>query len=88
MCKQIVQTSTLRDVDWATHNCTLAFTSLGAWPEGADGTDVNSMAVSNNSPKLLVTADDFGKVSSKCVFLTIHLDFYENIVIVQSIMLN
>lgn len=37
------------------------FGVLGVWPEGADGTDVNSAARSHNN-QLLVTGDDFGKV--------------------------
>jgi hypothetical protein len=51
----------LRDVAWASVSCPLNFTTLGVWPEGADGTDVNSCERSNNQ-KLLATADDFGKV--------------------------
>ena len=34
----------------------------GVWPEGADGTDVNSCARGNNLG-LLASADDFGKVN-------------------------
>ena len=33
----------------------------GIWPQGADGTDVNSAARSHSN-QLLVTGDDFGKV--------------------------
>lgn len=33
----------------------------GIWSEGADGTDINAVARSHNG-KLLVSADDFGKV--------------------------
>lgn len=51
----------LRDVEWATNNCTLTFTSLGIWPENADGTDVNYCDRSHNM-NLLATGDDFGKV--------------------------
>lgn len=51
----------LRDVEWATNNCTLSFTSIGIWPENADGTDVNYCDRSNNK-SLMATADDFGKV--------------------------
>lgn len=36
-------------------------TCTGIWPEGADGTDINAVARSHDG-KLLVSADDFGKV--------------------------
>lgn len=60
-CRQIPQTGAMRDVEWATHNCTIAFTSIGIWPENADGTDVNFCDRSHNQ-KFLATGDDFGKV--------------------------
>ncbi|KAG0700301.1 Echinoderm microtubule-associated protein-like 1 [Chionoecetes opilio] len=63
LCRQIVQTSQMRDVEWATNSCTLTFHTLGIWPEGADGTDVNTCTRANNSP-LLITGDDFGKVKA------------------------
>ena len=59
VCRQITQPSKMRDVEWATQTCTLAFTSIGAWPEGADGTDVNACAAGGG---LLATGDDWGKV--------------------------
>ena len=34
----------------------------GIWPDGADGTDVNSVSRSNGK-KLLATGDDFGNVN-------------------------
>ncbi|XP_045105805.1 echinoderm microtubule-associated protein-like 2 isoform X9 [Portunus trituberculatus] len=61
LCRQIVQTSQMRDVEWATSSCTLSFNTLGIWPEGADGTDVNTCTRANNN-SVLVTGDDFGKV--------------------------
>ncbi|KAK9511688.1 hypothetical protein O3M35_000303 [Rhynocoris fuscipes] len=61
LCRQVTQSSKMRDIEWATHNCTLTFTSVGIWPETADGTDVNACCVSN-SKALLATADDFAKV--------------------------
>lgn len=61
VCRQIPQSSSLRDVDWATHTCTISFETIGIWPEGADGTDVNNCARSGDG-KLLATGDDFGKV--------------------------
>ncbi|XP_041351866.1 echinoderm microtubule-associated protein-like 2 isoform X3 [Gigantopelta aegis] len=60
-CKQVTTPSTVRDVDWATQFCTLAFSVAGIWPEGADGTDVNSCCRSHNK-NVIATADDFGKV--------------------------
>ncbi|CAH1124195.1 unnamed protein product [Ceutorhynchus assimilis] len=60
-CRQIPQTSLMRDVEWATNTCPLTFTTVGIWPENADGTDVNFCDRSNDK-RLMVTADDFGKV--------------------------
>ncbi|XP_034943375.1 echinoderm microtubule-associated protein-like 2 isoform X2 [Chelonus insularis] len=61
VCRQIPQSSSLRDVEWATHTCIISFETIGIWPEGADGTDVNNCARSRDG-KLLATGDDFGKV--------------------------
>ncbi|XP_043284109.1 echinoderm microtubule-associated protein-like 2 isoform X6 [Venturia canescens] len=61
ICRQIPQASNLRDVDWATHTCVISFETIGIWPEGADGTDINNCARSGDG-KLLATGDDFGKV--------------------------
>lgn len=61
VCRQITQSSSLRDVDWSTHTCVLSFETIGVWPEGADGTDVNNCARSGDG-KLIATGDDFGKV--------------------------
>ncbi|XP_031836394.1 echinoderm microtubule-associated protein-like 2 isoform X6 [Nomia melanderi] len=61
VCRQIPQPSALRDVEWATHTCIISFETIGIWPEGADGTDVNNCSRSGDS-KLLATGDDFGKV--------------------------
>lgn len=60
-CRQIPHSSTLRDVEWATNTCTITFTTLGIWPESADGTDINHCDRSHDS-KLLASGDDFGKV--------------------------
>ncbi|KAJ8308865.1 hypothetical protein KUTeg_013739 [Tegillarca granosa] len=60
-CKQVTSSSSLREVQWATQNCTLAFNTAGIWPDGADGTDVNACCKSNKQ-HLLASADDFGKV--------------------------
>lgn len=51
----------MRDVEWASNNCSLTFTSIGIWPENADGTDVNYCDRSNDQ-QLMVTGDDCGKV--------------------------
>lgn len=61
LCRQIPQSSSLRDVEWETQTCVLSFTTVGIWPEGADGTDVNACE-SSHSQSLLATGDDFGKV--------------------------
>ncbi|XP_018338233.1 PREDICTED: echinoderm microtubule-associated protein-like 2 isoform X6 [Trachymyrmex septentrionalis] len=61
VCRQIPQSSMLRNVDWATHTCVISFETIGIWPEGADGTDVNNCTRSGDG-KLLATGDDFGKV--------------------------
>lgn len=51
----------MRDVEWVTNTCTITFTTVGIWPETADGTDINACDRSHDS-KLIATADDFGKV--------------------------
>lgn len=61
-CKQETNKEIVRDLEWATQNCTLSFDSIGIWPDGADGTDVNSCAKSNDGT-LIASADDFGKVN-------------------------
>nr|XP_026693817.1 echinoderm microtubule-associated protein-like 2 isoform X4 [Ciona intestinalis] len=60
-CRQMTSAPSMRDIEWATQSCTLGFTVLGVWPEGADGTDINSVARSTEG-KLLASGDDFGKV--------------------------
>lgn len=61
ICRQISQPSSLKDVNWATHTCIISFETIGIWPEGADGTDINNCSRSGDG-KLLATGDDFGKV--------------------------
>ncbi|XP_033102726.1 77 kDa echinoderm microtubule-associated protein-like isoform X3 [Anneissia japonica] len=61
-CKQITSSSSMKDTEWATYTCTLGFPVTGIWPEGSDGTDINSVARNNNST-ILATGDDFGKVN-------------------------
>uniref|UniRef100_A0A8C7H1H2 EMAP like 1 n=1 Tax=Oncorhynchus kisutch TaxID=8019 RepID=A0A8C7H1H2_ONCKI len=61
VCKQVVSVETIRDIPWATSNCTLGFQVFGLWPDGSDGTDINAVSRSNDK-RLLVTGDNFGKV--------------------------
>lgn len=61
LCRQIPQSSSMRDMEWATHTCVLSFSTVGIWPEGADGTDVNACERSHDE-NLIATGDDFGKV--------------------------
>lgn len=61
-CEQETSANIMRDVEWASQNCTLSFSTAGIWPRGADGTDVNNCGRSHDS-KLIVSADDFGKVN-------------------------
>ncbi|XP_037083879.1 echinoderm microtubule-associated protein-like 2 isoform X2 [Pollicipes pollicipes] len=59
--RQLTQPSQMRDTEWATHTCTLAFNSIGIYPEAADGTDVNTCCKSHRG-HLMASGDDFGKV--------------------------
>ncbi|XP_052271012.1 echinoderm microtubule-associated protein-like 2 isoform X1 [Dreissena polymorpha] len=61
-CKQETSKDDVRNRVWATQNCTLSFQAVGVWPDDADGTDINNCSVSHDK-KLLVSADDFGKVN-------------------------
>jgi echinoderm microtubule-associated protein-like 1/2 len=40
----------------------LSFETIGIWPESADGTDINTVAKSNDS-EIMATGDDYGKVN-------------------------
>ena len=38
---------------------------MGIWPDGSDGTDINALDIlrdNNNNDKLIITADDHGKI--------------------------
>ncbi|XP_068106203.1 echinoderm microtubule-associated protein-like 2 isoform X3 [Hyperolius riggenbachi] len=59
--KQIVSAETVRNVEWENASCTLGFHVLGVWPDGADGTDINSV-IKSHDRKLVATGDDFGGV--------------------------
>ncbi|XP_074659724.1 echinoderm microtubule-associated protein-like 2 [Tubulanus polymorphus] len=61
-CSMYTSPASLRDVKFVTQNCTLSFGTMGIWPEGADGTDVNGCC-RNNQKTLVASADDFGKVN-------------------------
>lgn len=60
-CRQVTSPTSMRDVTWATSHCPITFHTVGVWPEGADGTDINSCTRSPDN-KLIATGDDFGKV--------------------------
>ncbi|XP_056230586.1 echinoderm microtubule-associated protein-like 2 isoform X1 [Seriola aureovittata] len=59
--KHVTNMDTVRNLEWATYTCTLAFSTFGIWPDGADGTDINAVCRSHDG-SLLASADDFGKV--------------------------
>ncbi|KAI8788322.1 echinoderm microtubule-associated protein-like 2 isoform X1 [Biomphalaria glabrata] len=61
-CKMLTNTQVIKDIKWATQNCVLAFNTVGIWPEGVDGTDINGCCKSHNE-RFLVSCDDFGKVN-------------------------
>ncbi|CAG9788426.1 unnamed protein product [Diatraea saccharalis] len=60
-CRQVSSPSSVRDVAWATNYCPITATTVGVWPDGADGTDINSCTRSHDG-RLAATGDDFGKV--------------------------
>uniref|UniRef100_A0A8V0X310 EMAP like 3 n=1 Tax=Gallus gallus TaxID=9031 RepID=A0A8V0X310_CHICK len=50
-----------RDREWASYTCVLGFHVFGVWPDGSDGTDINSLCRSHHE-RLVAVADDFCKV--------------------------
>ena len=64
----------MRDQKWETWTCTLGWPVQGIWPAGADGTDINSCAMSHTKD-LIVSGDDFG-----------HNDNYKSIIVVTQIL--
>ena len=57
----VVQAETMRNTEWHTCTCTLAWEVQGIWPMFADGVNVNSVEKSHDG-SLLVSADDKGRV--------------------------
>jgi microtubule-associated protein-like 6 len=51
--------SRLKDVRWASWNCTLGWASQGAWPQAQDGTLITA-ADRSASGQVLATTDEFG----------------------------
>ena len=65
--RQQPNATAMRDVEWSTWTCTLGWPVQGIWPKCADGTDINSIHVSNidtssdkKGPRTIITADDSG----------------------------
>ncbi|XP_035794096.1 echinoderm microtubule-associated protein-like 2 isoform X1 [Anopheles albimanus] len=61
LCRQITSQSMVKNLEWATQNCSVCFDTIGIWPENFDGTDINSVC-RDNEEQFLVCADDFGKI--------------------------
>lgn len=60
-CKLLRNRYKNKDREWATYTCVLGYHVFGVWPEGSDGTDINSLARSHGMTMISV-ADDFCKV--------------------------
>ncbi|XP_069501290.1 echinoderm microtubule-associated protein-like 3 isoform X2 [Ambystoma mexicanum] len=60
-CKLLRNRFDSRDREWATYTCVLGFHVFGVWPDGSDGTDINSLCRSHNE-RTVAVADDFCKV--------------------------
>uniref|UniRef100_A0A6A7G237 Echinoderm microtubule-associated protein-like 2 isoform X6 n=1 Tax=Hirondellea gigas TaxID=1518452 RepID=A0A6A7G237_9CRUS len=60
ICRQIVQSSQLRDVEWATRTCPVSFHSLGTWLD--DGVDVLSSCQASKSD-IIVAGDILGNIT-------------------------
>ena len=54
-------TSNHRDTLWADWTCVLGFPVMGIWPDGSDGTDINSLHRSHDG-RFVATADDYGMI--------------------------
>lgn len=66
---QLKFASAVRDVDWATHTCSLAWSARGIWPTNTDGTEVNCVVANNNGPVISVTSYFSPDFVVLCVFL-------------------
>lgn len=58
---QITKISSMKDTDWYTWTCVLGWPVQGIWPPCASGDDINAVDRDKRG-KVIVTADDFGKV--------------------------
>ncbi|CAB4008191.1 echinoderm microtubule-associated -like 2 isoform X3, partial [Paramuricea clavata] len=61
-CKQVSSGYSMRDTEWDTWSCVLGFPVRGIWPEGADGTDINT-CIRSHSAQYLVNGDDSGALN-------------------------
>ncbi|KAK3594968.1 hypothetical protein CHS0354_019890 [Potamilus streckersoni] len=59
--QQIKQAYVLRDMDWHTHNNTIAYNILGTWTVLENGGQVNTVSRSNFRD-LVLTGDDLGRI--------------------------
>jgi WD40 repeat protein len=59
--QQETKASALKDTNWATLSCPLAWEAQGIWPPAADGTDIN--AVARFGTDMIASCDDSGKVN-------------------------
>ncbi|XP_074860895.1 echinoderm microtubule-associated protein-like 3 isoform X1 [Carettochelys insculpta] len=60
-CKLLRNRFESRDREWASYTCVLGFHVFGVWPDGSDGTDINSLCRSHKE-RVVAVADDFCKV--------------------------
>mmetsp|Transcript_43623 Transcript_43623/g.70852 ORF Transcript_43623/g.70852 Transcript_43623/m.70852 type:complete len:523 (+) Transcript_43623:877-2445(+) len=57
--EQITRSNEVRDIRWSSYTCPVSWGSIGVFPPGYDGSDVNCMDVSKKKPTLCVIGDDF-----------------------------
>lgn len=65
VCRPLRDVATIRDIEWATHDCPISWLSLGVWGEpGPDSPDVLSVAQSTDPdrPELLAAGDAAGRL--------------------------
>jgi len=63
-----VNESSVVDSDWNNWSCILGWPVVGVYREGSDGTDINSVAISDakdekSDYRVVAASDDFGKVN-------------------------